>query len=160
MTPGILTRRLCGATLLAQSLSVFFGALVAWRLAETTGDGRAQLYLWGGVGLAVLCLVAAGAMRGRWGIVLGWLAQVLTLLSGIVLPAMLIVAIIFGALWWLCLSQGLRMDRINVERAAEERAFAEAQRAPGVDASGTAYPDGSGADGRGTADTDDQDEVR
>ena len=38
MTPGILTRRLCGATLLAQALSVFFGALVAWRLAQAFDD--------------------------------------------------------------------------------------------------------------------------
>lgn len=120
MTPGILTRRLCGTTLLAQAMSVFFGALVAWRLADTTGDDRARLYLWGGVALAVLCLAAAGAMRGRAGIALGWTAQALTLLSGIVLPAMLIVGVLFGVLWWLCLSQGLRMDRITAQREAED----------------------------------------
>src|SRR5699024_7713365 len=49
VTPGILTRRLCGTTLLAQAMSVFFGALVAWRLAGTTGDERATFYLWGGL---------------------------------------------------------------------------------------------------------------
>lgn len=120
VTPGILTRRLCGTTLLAQAMSVFFGALVAWRLAGTTGDERATLYLWGGLALAVLCVVAAGALRGRAGIALGWAAQVLTLLSGIVLPAMLVVGVLFALLWWLCLSQGLRMDRIDAERAAQD----------------------------------------
>lgn len=121
MTPGILTRRLCGATLVAQALSVFFGALVAWRLADTFGDDRAQLYLWGGIGLALLCLVAAGAMRGGAGVALGWLVQVLTLLSGIVLPAMLVVGVIFAFLWWLCLSQGMRLDRLTAQREAEAR---------------------------------------
>lgn len=166
MTPGTLTRRLCGATLLAQAMSVFFGALVAWRLAETTGDQRAQLYLWGGIGLALLCLVAAGAMRGRGGVALGWLAQVLTLLSGIVLPAMLIVGVIFGGLWWLCLSQGLRMDRINVQREAEERAFAESQGTPGRagddrhDRPSTADHGDDHGDRPGTAYPEDQGEVR
>lgn len=120
MTPGTLTRRLCATTLVAQALSVFFGALVAWRLGQTNGDPRATAYLWGGVAIAVLCLVAAGALRGRAGIALGWLAQLLTLATGLVLPAMLLVAGIFGGLWWLCLSQGIKLDRLTAERAAAE----------------------------------------
>lgn len=121
MTPGILTRRLCGATLLAQAISVFFGALVAWRLADAEGDDRSTIYLWGGVAIALLCVVAAGALRGRAGVALGWLAQVMTLAAGIVLPAMIAVAIIFGLLWWLCLSQGRRMDELTALREAEAR---------------------------------------
>lgn len=120
--PGILTRRLCGATLLAQAICVFFGALVAWGLAEVESDPRATTYLWGGIGLAVLCVVAAGALRGPAGVPLGWLAQLLTLASAIVLPAMLFVAVIFGGLWLLCLTQGRRMDKITAQRDAEARA--------------------------------------
>lgn len=126
MTPGILTRRLCGATLLAQAISVFFGALVAWRLADAQGDDRSTTYLWGGVAIAVLCVVAAGALRGPAGVALGWLAQVMTLAAGVVLPAMIAVAIIFGLLWWLCLSQGRRMDALTALRDAEARRSAPA----------------------------------
>lgn len=120
--PGTLTRRLCSTTLLAQSLSVFLGGLVARQLSLATGgeQGRADLYLWGGIGLAVLCLLAAGALRTRWGVVLGWICQLLTLACALVLPAMVIVALIFGGLWWTCLSQGLKLDRLAAQRAAEQ----------------------------------------
>ncbi|WP_298747468.1 DUF4233 domain-containing protein [uncultured Serinicoccus sp.] len=120
VTPGTLTRRLCATTLLAQALSVFFGALVVWRLGQTTDDPRAGAYLWGGLALTALCVVAAGAMRSRWGVALGWLAQLLTLATGLLLPAMLVVAGLFGFLWWLCLTQGIRMDRLTAERAAQD----------------------------------------
>ncbi|OLT44972.1 hypothetical protein BJF86_10725 [Serinicoccus sp. CNJ-927] len=119
VTPGTLTRRLCATTLLAQAMSVFFGTLVAWRLAGTTGDPRAGAYLWGGLVLTALCVLAAGALRSRVGILLGWLAQFLTLAAGLVLPAMLVVAGLFGFLWWLCLSQGTRMDRLTAQRQAQ-----------------------------------------
>ena len=121
MIPGTLTRRLCATTLLAQAMSVFFGALVAWRLAQTTGDPRAGAYLWGGLALTALCVLAAGALRGRWGVRLGWLVQFLTLAAGVVLPAMLVVAGLFGFLWWLCLTQGIRMDALTAQREAQER---------------------------------------
>lgn len=127
MTPGILTRRLCGATLLAQSVSIFFGALVAWRLGQSDGDERAGLYLAGGVVLAVLCVLAAGALRSRHGIMLGWVVQVLTLASALVLPAMVIVAGIFGTLWFLCVRQGRRMDEVNAEREAAARLLSEGE---------------------------------
>ncbi|MFK5582272.1 DUF4233 domain-containing protein [Serinicoccus sp. LYQ131] len=118
MTPGILTRRLCATTLLAQAMSVFFGALVAWRLAGIESDPRATAYLVGGLALALLCALAAGAMRSPRGVALGWLAQGLTLASALVLPAMLALTLIFTPLWWLCLHQGRRLDRLTAERAA------------------------------------------
>lgn len=108
--PGQITRRLCSASLLAQGLSVFFGALVAWQLDRALAGGTGSTLLWGGSALAVLCLVAAGAMRSRAGIWLGWLCQVLTLASALVLPAMAVVGVLFLVLWWVCLSNGLRID--------------------------------------------------
>lgn len=116
--PGQITRRLCSATLLAQALSVFFGALVAWQLDRVTTGGSGSTLLWGGSALAVLCLVAAGALRARAGIYLGWLCQALTLASALVLPAMLLVGGIFAVLWWVCLSNGLRIDADRARAAA------------------------------------------
>lgn len=118
--PGQTTRRLCSASLLAQALSVFFGALVAWQLERALAGGGTTL-LWGGSALALLCVVAAAAMRSRAGIVLGWLCQVLTLASALVLPAMVIVGILFTVLWWVCLSNGLRIDADRAASAAAAR---------------------------------------
>lgn len=117
--PGQITRRLCAAVLLGQAISVFFGALVAWQLDKALGGGTGDLLLWGGSGLAVLCLVAAGAMRSGVGLLLGWLCQVLTLASALVLPAMVVVALLFGLLWWVCVRHGLRIDAERARLAAQ-----------------------------------------
>jgi len=64
--------------LVAQSILIFFGALVArgFTLGSGAGDGGRLLLL--GTGLAVLAIVAAGLMRSSWGLPLGWLVQIAT----------------------------------------------------------------------------------
>lgn len=111
--PGRMTRRLGSATLVAQALSVFLGSLVSWRLVSAQGGehGIRNLVLVGAV--AVLCLVAAGALRSRAGIWLGWLCQVLTLASALLLPAMLVVGILFTAIWWVAVRGGSRVDALQ-----------------------------------------------
>lgn len=51
------------------------------------------------VALALLMIAAAGLVRRSWGIGLGSAVQVLFLLSGIWLIALLIVAALFAAVW-------------------------------------------------------------
>lgn len=120
--PGKLTRRLAAMTLAGQAIAIFLGALVAWQLTAADGDpGRGRTYLVGGCVLAVLCLLVSGLMRSRVGVSLGWVVQLLTLASAVVLPAMLIVAVIFGGLWALALWQGPRAEELS-RRHAEEQA--------------------------------------
>jgi hypothetical protein len=49
--------------------------------------------------LAVLMIAAAGLLRRPWGIGLGSLLQVLFLLSGLWLLALLVIAVLFAAVW-------------------------------------------------------------
>ncbi|MEP6650648.1 MAG: DUF4233 domain-containing protein [Lapillicoccus sp.] len=116
---GKFTWRMGALVLAAQSMIVFFGALVARALGATTGDSASSAYLLAGTGLAVLCLVAAGLMRSSFGVTLGWLIQVATFLCAFVVPMMLLVGVIFTALWVVCLWQGQRIDVIQAGRAAE-----------------------------------------
>lgn len=51
------------------------------------------------VGLAVLMIAAAGLVRRPWGIGLGSAVQVLFLLSGMWLIALLVIAALFAAVW-------------------------------------------------------------
>jgi hypothetical protein len=60
--------------------------------------------------LAVLCIVDAGMLRRPWGISAGWVLQVVTLACAVVVPAMLFVWLLFGALWLTALVQGRKMD--------------------------------------------------
>jgi hypothetical protein len=108
-----MTRRLGAATLVAQALSVFLGALVAWQLDNALGrdGGLRNLLVLGAV--AVLCLLAAGALRTRAGVLLGWACQALTLATALLLPAMVVVALLFGLLWWWSLRAGARIDAVR-----------------------------------------------
>ncbi len=116
---GRFTYRLLAIALLGQAVILSFFALVA--RANAIADGRpddGRNLLWIGMGLAVLALVGAGLMRGPVGITVGWLVQVLTWVSGVVVPVMLGVAVVFTALWVLLLVQGRKVDRLVEEREA------------------------------------------
>ena len=96
---GKFTWRMLATVLGSQGVVVFLGALVARGLASAEGDDRSHAWLWTGVGLAVLCFLAAGLMRRPWGVTLGWVIQVLTFASAVVVPAMVGVGVIFLVLW-------------------------------------------------------------
>ncbi len=52
-----------------------------------------------GVGLAVSALVVAGLLRFEWAYYLGFAIQVAALATGFLLPAMIVLGLVFGALW-------------------------------------------------------------
>ncbi len=116
---GKFTWRMCALVLAAESVLVFFGALVARGLAAADSSGPATAYLLVGSALAVVCLVAAGLMRSPIGVTLGWLVQVATFVSAVVVPFMALVGVIFGALWVGCLVQGHKIDQAQAGRANE-----------------------------------------
>jgi hypothetical protein len=58
----------------------------------------------------VLCILDAGLLRRPWGITLGWALQLATLACAFIVPAMLVVGLLFGALWLMALVQGCAMD--------------------------------------------------
>ncbi len=119
---GKFTWRMAATVLGGQSIAVFFGALVARGIGASTGDSASGAYLWVGSGLAVLCILAAGLMRRPFGVTLGWLLELATFLSAFVVPAMLLVGVIFTALWVACLVQGHRIDTLQATWAAEREA--------------------------------------
>jgi hypothetical protein len=76
--------------------------LVPRAIAFTTGLGLTRTLIL--VGLAVLMIIAAGLLRRPFGIGLGSALQLLFVLTGILLPAMFVVGLIFGAIWGYLLS--------------------------------------------------------
>lgn len=108
--PGRMTRRLLGVVIGTQGLAVFFGALVARALAAANDSQTANMFLLIGSVLAVLCIVDASLMRWPWGITVGWVLQIATLACALIVPLMLPVGLLFGALWMTALVQGRNMD--------------------------------------------------
>lgn len=108
-----MTRRFAGMVVGSQTLAVFLGALVAWTIAKAQHNDAHTSYLVVGLVLAVLCVVAAGTLRRPWGVTLGWIVELATLLAGFVLPMMFVVGLMFLALWVTALVQGCKMDALT-----------------------------------------------
>ena len=108
--PGKMTRRLLAVVIGTQGLVVFFGALVARSLASVDGSGTSGSFLLTGSVLAVLCILDAGLLRRPWGVTIGWVLQIATFACAFIVPLMLVVGLLFGALWLTALVQGHAMD--------------------------------------------------
>ena len=108
--PGKMARRLLAVVIGTQGLVVFFGALVARSLASVDGSGTSGSFLVTGSVLAVLCVLDAGLLRRPWGVTMGWVLQIATFAFAFVVPLMLLVGLLFGALWLTALVQGQAMD--------------------------------------------------
>lgn len=104
---------------------LFFEAVVvalAIPVAVTTA-GRGAAAAWWFAALALLLLLAAGMARKPRGVAIGWVLQVAVIASGLLVPAMLVLGLIFLAVWMTALYYGAKGDRIaaaNRARAASE----------------------------------------
>jgi hypothetical protein len=138
---GKMTRRLAGVVIGTQGLAVFFGALAARALAAAGGSHTSGSFLLTGSLLAALCLLDAGLLRRPWGITLGWVLQIATLACAFVVPVMLLVGLLFGALWVTALVQGRSMDEHT------RRVDAQWNAAQDTPSPGTAAPETPASDG-------------
>lgn len=106
-----MTARLAAAVLALEGFLVFFATLVASRTVDLPGG-----VVWGvGLGLALACVLAAGAVRRPGGLVVGSALQFVLLLTGFWVPAMWLLGAVFGAMWCWLVRVGRRIDR---DRAA------------------------------------------
>lgn len=117
-TQGKFTWRMLATVLGGESLVVFLGALVARSIGAAQNSPQSGRDLALMCGLGVLCFLAAGLMRRPFGITLGWVVQALLFASATIVSGMLPVAVIFLALWVLCLVKGRQVDREQAARAA------------------------------------------
>lgn len=111
---GRIQRSMCAGMLGLQAVVLFLAGLVMTGVTEV-GFGTAFGI---GLGLAALCVVAAGSLRRPWGYALGWGVQVLSIALGLVVTLMFFLGIVFAALWVAAYFLGARIDREKAEYAA------------------------------------------
>lgn len=107
-------RTLAATMLVLEAFVLLFAALVAKDLSDLT---TAQALVGGGV-LALLCLLTAGLLRARAGYWLGWALQLAMIATGLVVPMMFGIGVIFTALWVGALVTGTKIERERAYVAA------------------------------------------
>lgn len=96
-----------------ESIIVFLGGLAIYGLRALPSGIEPWWGIVAGSIVAVLMIVASGMLRHQWGIALGWLLQLIVALGAILVPALGLVALIFGAMWAYATIKGASLDRRN-----------------------------------------------
>lgn len=106
--------------LLLEAFVVFFATLAVFGLRR--GEFPPALILGIGIALSVVMILACAVLSKPWGVGLGWILQIVLILTGIVEPMMFLVGALFGLAWWYGIRTGIRID---CEAAKREREQAE-----------------------------------
>jgi uncharacterized membrane protein YciS (DUF1049 family) len=113
---GSVRRSMCAAMLTLQAVVLFLTGVVA--IGMTDLGAGASLGM--GLGLAVLCVVAAGLLGRPGGYALGWLVQVAAIALGLVVTVMFFLGLVFGGLYAAAYFLGAKIDRERAEREVLE----------------------------------------
>lgn len=113
-----LTESLLSIVLGLEAVLVFFIALTVFGLHALPP----AVAFGGGAALAVVLALATRVVRWNWGVWVGWALQLVLLATGLLLPALYIVAAVFIAMWVYCFVRARRIDRDNAARDASTAA--------------------------------------
>ena len=103
--PTRAVRRLAASVLIGEAFVVFFALLVPIRL----NPERRGAILVGALLLATAAIVLAGLLRHRWAYVCGWLLQLVLIATGLLIPVMYALGLIFAGLWAAAIRVGSRL---------------------------------------------------
>lgn len=110
-------KTLCPAVLGLQAIALLLAIPVLLSLTDVGAGGG-----WAMAALAGAAVVVAGLFRRdpRTGLVLGWMLQGVTVLSGLLVPALVAVGLMFAVLWWAAVHFGGKVDRLEASRRREQ----------------------------------------
>jgi hypothetical protein len=122
-------RRIAGSVLIFEAIVIVLAVPVAINVAGVPSARAWTL----GLLLAAAAILVAGRVDRPGGVAAGWTIQALTIASGVVVPAMAFLGVMFAALWLLALrmvvwteAEGTRRQGQAVQDTGESRS----QRAP------------------------------
>jgi hypothetical protein len=119
--------RIAATILSMEALIVLLAVPVAINLSDVSAGAA-----WAAaVAVVALCVAAAGTVRrGRAGYVLGWIAQVLAVLAGFIVPVMFALGGIFALLWIVLMRIGPEVEAAQAARAAQTGGSDRGDEAP------------------------------
>ncbi|MET7377534.1 DUF4233 domain-containing protein [Streptomyces sp. NPDC005526] len=108
-------RTLCSSTLIGEFFVIGFAALVAMK-----DPGLSTATVWTVSGAAMLLSVLlCGVVTRPGGVYLGWALQIALIASGVVVPMMYFLGVVFAALWWASVHFGRKVDAAKARFAAQ-----------------------------------------
>lgn len=105
-----LAAKLAAVVLGFEAIIVFLGGMVAFGLRALPEPLAPWWTIVVGSALALAMIIVAGMIHRPGALVVGWVLQALTALSGILLPPMLIVVLIFGGMYAYATINGPRIE--------------------------------------------------
>lgn len=109
-------RAMCAAILTLEAIVVALATPVMIAVEDVDTD----VALFAGLGLAALCVLAAGMLRIRWAYYVGHGIQVAAVALGLLVPAMFFVGAMFAVLWLAAFFLGRRIEADKARRAAAD----------------------------------------
>ncbi|MFK0116790.1 DUF4233 domain-containing protein [Streptomyces sp. NPDC090994] len=108
-------RTLCSSTLIGEFFVIGFAGLVAMKDPDLTMGT-----VWTVSGIAMfLCVVLCGMVTRPGGVALGWVLQIALVASGLVVPMMYVLGVVFAGLWWASVHYGKKIDEAKARFAAQ-----------------------------------------
>jgi hypothetical protein len=98
---------LLSIVLILEAMLVFFVTLTVYGLKAL----EPAVAFGGGALLLIILVATTQVLRFPWGMWIGWALQVILVASGLILPALYIVAALFVAMWVYCFIRGQQIDR-------------------------------------------------
>ena len=108
--PRSLVQKLAPIVLGFEAIVVVLAGLTIFGLKALPGGVEQWWGIVGGGAVAVAMLVVAGMITRPWAIAAGWVLQAIVALGALVVPAIGLVALIFGGMWAYATIIGARLD--------------------------------------------------
>lgn len=123
-------RTLCASVLVFESIVILLAVPVAVVVAPGGVRLSAGVGISGGIALVIACICLAVAQRTKsWALAAGWIMQFVLLLTGVLVPMMFFLGIVFAVLWFYAIRLGRHGDAIKADRDAQVAAREDAQPA-------------------------------
>lgn len=106
-------RMMCASVLAFECIVLALSSIVLISVEDTSAGTGLGI----GLGLAVAAIVIAGLLRYEWAYYAGFALQVAALALGIVVPAMIVLGAVFGALWTTAYVLGRKIEQEQAARA-------------------------------------------
>jgi hypothetical protein len=109
---------LAAIVLAFESVIAFLGGLVVYGLRALPEPVEPWWGIVAGTVVAVLMVLTTRLVRYQWGIALGWALQAAVGLGALLVPALAIVALVFGGMYAYATIKGAQLDRRNARPTA------------------------------------------